>query len=481
MAKRSLTDQLNEVVETLIASPDSVVSSFDSSLNPLVRIAESLRNLPREEFKIRLKADLQRRTTMTTPQVNPIPAGFHGPTPYLTVKNAAKAIEFYKKALGAKEVMRLVQPDGRIGHSELKIGGAPIMLADEFPEYGILSPESLGGSPVSIHLYVEEVDVTAKRAIDAGAKELQPVSDEFYGDRAGKFADPFGHVWMIATHKEDVSADEMQNRLEALMKQEQGPVDRAKSIPEGFHTITPYLIVREAVELIDFVKQAFGAEEYIRSTGSEGGIHAEVKIGDSMFMIGGGGAWQGTPTPASIHLYVNDADAVYTRAVEAGATSMYKPIDQSYGDREAGVKDLSGNEWFIATHRETGDKPEGFRSITPYLHPKGAAGLVDFLKQAFGAEELYRTSAPDGTIAHATIKMGDSRIEMGEAHGQWQPMPMTIYMYVNDVDAVYARALAAGGKSISEPADQPYGDRNAGVQDPSGNTWYIAASKKDAH
>lgn len=481
MAKRSLMDQLNEAIEALIASPDSTVPSVDSSLMPLVHIAANLRNLPSEEFKTRLKADLKRRTTMTTPQVNPIPSGYRGPTPYLIVKNAAGAIEFYKKALGAKEVMRLMQPDGRIGHSELKIGGASIMLADEFPEYGILGPESLGGSPVSIHLYVEEVDVLANQAIAAGAKVLEPVSDQFYGDRAGKFTDPFGHVWMIATHKEDVSAEEMQHRLEALMKDEEKLVAPAESIPEGFHTITPYLIVREAAELIDFVKQAFGAEEYVRSTGSAGGIHAEVKIGDSMVMIGGGGAWEGTPTPTSIHLYVNDADAVYTRAVQAGATSLYKPVDQSYGDREAGVKDLSGNEWFIATHRETGDKPEGFRTITPYLHPKGAAGLVDFLKQAFGAEELYRTNAPDGTIAHATIKIGDSRIEMGEARGQWQPMPTTIYMYVNDADAVYTRALAAGATSISEPADQPYGDRNAGVQDPRGNTWYIATYKKDAH
>lgn len=251
--------------------------------------------------------------------------------------------------------------------------------------------------------------------------------------------------------------------------------------PEGFHTITPYLIVREAAELIDFVKEAFGAEERFRTIGSAGGIHAEVKIGDSMVMIGGGrGAWQGTPTPTSIHLYVNDADAVYARAVQAGATSMYAPVDQSYGDREAGVKDLAGNEWYIATHRETGEKPEGFRTITPYLHPKGAAGLVDFLKQAFSAEELFRANKPDGTIAHALIKIGDSRIEMGEAHGEWQPMPATIYMYVNDVDAVYRQALAAGGTSISEPADPPYGGRSAGVQDPRGNTWYIASYKKGA-
>lgn len=254
--------------------------------------------------------------------------------------------------------------------------------------------------------------------------------------------------------------------------QKQAATTTVKPIREGFHTITPYLIVQEAAELIAFVKQAFGAEELLRGTGSAGGIHAEVRIGDSIVMIGRGGAWRGTPMPTAIHLYVKDADAVYKSALRAGATAMREPVDQPYGDREAGVKDLSGNQWYIATHKEKGATsatkfiPEGLRTVTPYLHPRGAAKLIDFLKQAFAAEEAFRANSPDGTVAHAKIKIGDSILEMGEAHGEFQPMPTVFYLYVDDVDALYKRALAARATSLGEPADQHYGDRVAGVKDP---------------
>lgn len=125
-----------------------------------------------------------------------------------------------------------------------------------------------------------------------------------------------------------------------------------KPIPEGFHTVTPYLIVQEAAQLIEFVKQAFEATETFRGTGSAGGIHAEVKIGDSMVMIGGGGAWRGEAIPAALHLYVNNVDSVYQRALQVGATSITEPADQPYGDRMAGVKDSFGNVWYLATHIE---------------------------------------------------------------------------------------------------------------------------------
>ena len=252
-----------------------------------------------------------------------------------------------------------------------------------------------------------------------------------------------------------------------------------KPIRQGFHTITPYLTVREAAELIDFVKQAFGAEELHRGKGPSGGIHAEVRIGDSIVMIGGGGAWRGTPMPVAMHLYVKDADAVYKSALQAGATSMQQPVDQPYGDREAGVKDLCENHWYIATHQGANHIPEGLRSVTPYLHPRGAAKLIDFLKDAFGAEEASRAKSPDGTIGHAKVRIGDSILEMGEARGEYQPMPAVFYLYVNDADALYQRAVRAGAPSLYEPADQPYGDRNAGVEDPLGNSWYIATHIKD--
>jgi PhnB protein len=150
--------------------------------------------------------------------VKPIPDGYHTVTPYLIVKDAARAIEFYEQAFGATERMRLTDPGGRVGHAEITIGDSAIMLADEFPEMGVRSPQALGGSPVSLALYVEDVDATADRAVAAGATVVRPVKDQFYGDRSGTFADPFGHVWTVATHKEDVSPDEMNRRFETIMK-----------------------------------------------------------------------------------------------------------------------------------------------------------------------------------------------------------------------------------------------------------------------
>lgn len=152
--------------------------------------------------------------------VKPVPDGYYTVTPYLIIKDAARAIEFYKRAFNATELMRLADPSGRIGHAEIKIGNSPIMLADEFPEMGIRSPQTIGGSPVSILLYVDNVDSLYAQAIAAGAKELRSVKDQFYGDRAGTLEDPFGHTWSIATHKEDLSSAEISRRYEDFMKQQ---------------------------------------------------------------------------------------------------------------------------------------------------------------------------------------------------------------------------------------------------------------------
>lgn len=251
------------------------------------------------------------------------------------------------------------------------------------------------------------------------------------------------------------------------------------AIPQGYRTITPYLTVREAPQLLDFLGQAFGAQVLFQGTGSAGGLHAEVKIGDSKVMVGGGGAYPGPWFPTSIHLKVDDADAVYARALEAGATSIYAPADADYGERGAGIRDLSGNQWYLATPKgETHFLPD-MGTVTPYLNPRGAGKLIDFLKQAFNAEEVARHEEPAGTVVHAKVRLGNSILEMGEAHGQYQPMPSMFYMYVNDVDAAYERAIKAGAKSLSAPADQPYGDRNGAVGDPFGNQWYLAARVKD--
>jgi len=152
---------------------------------------------------------------MPTKKVNFIPKGYHVVTPYLAVEGASEAIVFYKKVFGAKEVMRMPGPNGTIGHAEITIGDCHIMLADEFPEMNFKSPRAFGGSPVAVHLYVKNVDAVAKKAVAAGAKLLRSVADQFYGDRTGGVTDPFGHVWYIATHKEDVSSEEMKKRADA--------------------------------------------------------------------------------------------------------------------------------------------------------------------------------------------------------------------------------------------------------------------------
>jgi PhnB protein len=147
--------------------------------------------------------------------VKPIPDGYHAVTPYLIIKGATDALEFYKKAFGATELFRMAQPDGKIGHAEIQIGDSRIMLADEYPEMKYVSAQTLGGSPVSIMLYVKDVDSVFNQAIAAGAQERQPLEDKFYGDRVGSLVDPFGHVWHVGTHKEDVTPEEMKKRMAA--------------------------------------------------------------------------------------------------------------------------------------------------------------------------------------------------------------------------------------------------------------------------
>jgi PhnB protein len=324
MAKRSLADQLDQAVEAILTRPDSTTAIADSRLAALVRIASDLRDLPRDDFKARLKSDLERKASMATTAFTPLREGFHSMTPYLIVEGAAKLVDFLRQAFGAEEKLRVPKPDGSIMHAEVRIGGSVVELADANDQY--------------------------------------------------------------------------------------------------------------------------------------------------------------PPRPTSLHLYVPDADAVYHRAIAAGGISIEEPVDQPYGDREAGVRDPGGNNWYIATHKASGPDqftPEGLHAVTIFLHPKGAAQLIDFLKRAFNAEEAARHESPEGTIVHAQIRIGDSMIEMGEAHGPYQPQPTGIHLYVHDTDATYRQALAAGATSITEPNDAPYGDRAAGVKDPQGNSWFIATYVKD--
>ena len=147
-------------------------------------------------------------------KVSPIPAGYHSVTPYLLIGGAGAAIDFYIRAFDAVEILRLTAPDGRIGHAEIRIGDSHLMLADEHPEMDFLGPQSRGGTCVTIHLYVADADAVFARAIAAGAKELRPLCDQFYGDRSGAVTDPWGHVWSIASRVEEITSDEIQRRFQ---------------------------------------------------------------------------------------------------------------------------------------------------------------------------------------------------------------------------------------------------------------------------
>ena len=480
MPRRSLIEQLDEAVQAAISNPAAPIPHGEAGVSPLVRVAVELRDLPRENFKIRLKKDLERSISMATTTA-PTTATRTSAAPRLAFKDAAKAIEFYKKAFGAKEIMRFDTGQG-IPQAKIMIGDSVVMLCDEWPEGGRYSAETTGSSPVSMSIQVPDADAFAEQAVAAGAKLASPIVDQFYGYREGTLLDPFGYTWGVTMVKEEMSVEEMHRRFRAMMKEGETKKPAVNPIPRGFRTVTPYMIAENGPALLEFAKQAFGAEETFRAVGPAGGLHGEVRIGDSMLMMGGGipgQEFRATANTHALHLYVPDCDAVYQRALLAGATSIGEPMDQEYGERSGGVKDPAGNLWYVATHQGETYIPKGLNCVNVYMLPLRAEPVITFLKRAFGARELGKYASPDGVVHHAEMRVGDSVVEMGEAQGKYPPMPTMYYLYVPDCDAVYQRALQAGATSIAEPGDQPYGDRNGAVKDAFGNQWYIATHIKD--
>jgi PhnB protein len=251
---------------------------------------------------------------------------------------------------------------------------------------------------------------------------------------------------------------------------------QAKAVPyqrPGLTSITPYIIVRPAAQFIEFLKSAFEGTERMRMPAPDGSImHAEVAIGNGTIEVSDGNEQYPT-APAAVHLYVDDADATYQRALRAGAISIAPVADQPWGDRWGAVKDRFGDHWYIAKPGWT-PGPEGIRSVQPYLHLREAHKMVPFMEAVFGAESLGVAKSPEGAVLHGTMRIGNATLEIAEAHREFQPMPCHLHVYVLDTDAVYDRALRAGATSIETPEDKPYGDRSAGVKDPFGNSWFIA-------
>lgn len=237
----------------------------------------------------------------------------------------------------------------------------------------------------------------------------------------------------------------------------------------GFRTVTPYLLPPNA-EYLDFLKNVFDGVETERTVTSPTSFHSEVRIGDSMVMLGVG---SGRSMPAMLQVFVPNVDEIYERALAAGATSLLA-ISEAYGGRFGVVQDPGGNQWIIETHSGPQYIPEDLNTVTAWFHPEGAAKFIDFLKRAFNATEVQRYDSPAGLVNYARVRIGDSVVALNDPHAEWLPRRSMVYLYVPNVDALYAQALRAGAKSLSEPKDQSYGDRSAGVEDEWGNMWYMA-------
>jgi PhnB protein len=260
-------------------------------------------------------------------QTRYIPEGFHSLTPYLVCNETARLLEFLKQAFGAEETFRMNREDGTIGHASARIADSMLELADP--------AEQCKAMLAGLHLYVPNVDEMYRRAMQAGARSVYEPRDMDYGDREGGVQDPSGNHWYIATHKAG-----------------------KHFAPKGLRSVTPGMSVKDAATFLRFLVKAFGANIVQKNETPDGIVgHAKARIGDSILECSEAhGEWG--PRTATMHLYVPDVDAVYERALRAGATSLSEPKDQLYGERNGGVMDEWGNHWYVATHKESLTKEE---------------------------------------------------------------------------------------------------------------------------
>jgi PhnB protein len=247
------------------------------------------------------------------------------------------------------------------------------------------------------------------------------------------------------------------------------PLTAGHSMREGFTMVTPYVWVPDR-GFADFLVRAFDAVETLVTDNPGHGIHRELRIGSSMIMLGETGDQKpGLSRPVAFHVFVDDVDATFARAIAAGATSLGEPADRPYGERSGFISDPYGNRWFIATPLGPESFGHALRTVTPYLHAHDVDRYMDFLARAFGAVQEARHESSPGVIPYARMRFGEAAVEFGTS----DPMPGAYFLYVDDPDAVYEQALAAGANSLSAPVDRR-GGRIAFVEDPVGNHWYIA-------
>lgn len=479
MANQTQSEQLDKVIQRLLGPADAPLSAadaarpFDMTFAPVVEVIRDLKNLPRADFRTQLKVDLERRITMASAALKPVPEGFRTVTPYLIAADGPALIDFTMRVFGAEEKFRAVGSAGGV-HAEIRIGDSMLMMGGGIPGREFRSAPS----PQALHVYVTDTDAVYQKALQAGATSIGAPQDHDYGERGASVKDAFGNYWYIATHKGE------------------------SYVPKALNNVNVYLHPLKAEPLIGFLKSAFGAEEMAKYASPEGVVqHAEVRLGSSVVEMGEAhGPYQ--PMPSTFYLYVNDVDSVYERTLKAGATSLQTPADQPYGDRVGGAKDSFGNTWYIATRKESVSPEEvqrrtdemsrqqssasapapvefireGFHTITPYLIISGAARWIDFVKQAFGAEEHFRAKRPgeEDVIMHAEVKIGDSMVELADANPDYPAMPCTLLLRVDDPDAVYDRALQAGATVMQPITDAPYGSRGGTVLDVAGNRLHIS-------
>jgi uncharacterized glyoxalase superfamily protein PhnB len=314
---QTILDQFDRAIDALVAG-----RTPEAGLEELIEIARRLRNAPDENFKTRLKTELQRRATMTMTATAPVREGFRTVTPYISVVEGDKLIHLLKQAFGAEEILRHDSAPGAF-HAEVRIGDSMLMIG---------SGERVRGreTPVALHVYVPDCDAAYARAIAAGATPYGSNSepaDRPYGERSGSVRDAAGNHFYIATRLAPEPAY------------------------ESAGAIFPYLYPRQARPYIEFLKQAFGAQA-LGVYEHEGRVmHAAVRIGDSIVEMGEAGE-EYERLPSALFMYVPDVDQVYERAVAAGAISLYAPVNQPYGHRDAGLKDAAGYSWYPATPTE---------------------------------------------------------------------------------------------------------------------------------
>ncbi|MGH9631160.1 MAG: VOC family protein [Bryobacteraceae bacterium] len=313
MPDRALEESLNRAIDAILAGGAS--EPFIPELYSLVRIAGALREMPARRFQSRLRAELQRRAVIMTAAITPVREGFRTVTPYITIAEGARLIEFLTRTFEAEELLRVPSHDGF--YAEVRVGDSMLMLE---------SGESLRGRERigAFHVYVPDCDAAYRRAIEAGSASMGEPADRPYGERSGFVKDFAGNHWYIATRSGSTFA------------------------PEGLGTVLPFLLPPKVRPFVDFVKRAFAAEEMAVFEESGRVMHAAVRIGDAVVEMGEASG-EAPSLPGRFFLYVADCDASYRRAVDAGAVSLQEPADQPHGHRTAVVVDPFGYQWVTAS------------------------------------------------------------------------------------------------------------------------------------